>query len=142
VEEGIPSNQQKVLRLCFLGTQLEDGYTLALSLVIKSRGLMKVFEKTVTGNITISLKLERSGIIANLKAKIHDRKRIPAYQQRLFFLGTQLEDGYTLADYFIKKESTLHLAVKSSIRMPILIKTLTGKTVSVEVNSSEAIGKH
>ncbi|GKF10051.1 putative polyubiquitin [Tanacetum coccineum] len=145
-KKGIRPNR---LRLFFLGNQLNDDRTLAdysidsdstLSVVIKSRGLMKVFVKTTNGKSTIRLKLERSDTIANVKAKIHDRKGIPACQQRLFFLGTELEDGYTLADYFIEKESTLHLAVKSSRWMPILIKTLTGKTVSMEVNSSEAIG--
>ncbi|GKE78922.1 hypothetical protein Tco_1545042 [Tanacetum coccineum] len=145
-KKGIRPNR---LQLFFLGNQLNDDRTLAeysihsestLNLVIISRGLMKLFVKTVTGNKTISLKLERSDTIANVKAKIHDRKSIPACQQRLFFLGTELEDSYALADYFIEKESTLHLAVKSSRWMPILIKTLTGKTISMNVNSSEAIG--
>ncbi|KAL0719510.1 hypothetical protein Bca4012_068834 [Brassica carinata] len=144
-KEGVPIDQQMLL---FAGYQMEDHRTLAdyniqkdstLRLILRVRGSMRIFLKTLVDK-TITLYVRRSDTIGNVKERIQNKEGIPSDKQMLIFFGINMEDNRTLADYYIEKDSTLHLVIRSGGFMKIFVKTLIGVTITLHVRSSDTIG--
>lgn len=129
----LPSTVQKVaaVRPMFGG----EGVSSVLGI---PRGGMQLFVKTLTGK-TVSIEVEEGESIEDVKAKIAEKEGIPPEQQRLIFGGQQLQDAKTLDDYDVGDDATLHLVLRLRGGMQLFVKTLTGKTVSIEVEEGESI---
>ncbi|EME77815.1 uncharacterized protein MYCFIDRAFT_63791 [Pseudocercospora fijiensis CIRAD86] len=100
---------------------------------------MPISVKTLTGK-TISLVVRPSDLVSTVKAQIHSKEEIPPERQRLICSGRQLENIRSLASYNIGRDSTLHLLLGvGNNKMEIYVKTLTGKTLTLETSTHATV---
>ena len=119
ITQGFRPEEQ---RLVFVNTTLEDDRTLDeygvahgdilhVLLRLLARASMQIFITSLEGR-TATLDVDSSDTIESVKQKYQDKRDTPVDQQRLIYAGKQLEDGYTLAEYGVQRESTIHMVTR------------------------------
>ena len=145
---GIPRDQQ---RLIFAEQHLEDkrilsdynihhkGSTPTLHLVLRLKSQMHIFVKNAFGHgNTVTLEVQPDHSIENVKQHLKDL--LPSHRQPLLvFAGEKLEDDNTLSYYNIQSKSTVHLTTYIRNPMKFFVKSLTGKTFTLQTASADSI---
>ncbi|CAB5395627.1 unnamed protein product [Rhizophagus irregularis] len=154
--KGVPP---RIQRISFAEKELSGSETLSYYNIQKLSTLYlefkaKIYVKTKRTGEEIILNVVTSDTISQIKQNIQDRKGIPLNHQRLIFTDRQLYDEYTLLDYNIEDESTLHLEyynlsyynireesilqleIKSVIHVVI---TKTRKTLELKADTSDTV---
>ncbi|KAK7108511.1 polyubiquitin-like [Littorina saxatilis] len=101
---------------------------------------MKIHVKTLVGK-TITVEVSPSDTVATVKAKVEEKEPdFPQHKQRLLYgRDVQMDDGRSLTSYSVKDGDTLHLLIRSVVPMQIFVKSLIGKTVTLDVNASDTV---
>ncbi|PIK34460.1 Polyubiqutin 4 [Apostichopus japonicus] len=99
---------------------------------------MQLFVRTLTER-TITIEVEAEDKFSAVKKKIQDKIGIPPEEQRLIYAGVQLDEKKTVADYYIQKESTIHLVMRLKGGTQYIVKMLTGKTIKIEVGPEDTV---
>ena len=146
-DEGIPSDQQ--LLMINTGERCEElrsdcilsdcsCHSNSTPLRVILRLGMLIYIKILTGK-TITFTVESSDTVGDVKVKIQDEEGMPLDQQRLVYVGKEMEDENILSDYSIQNESTLQLVLRCRGGMQIFIKTQTGRTITLQVLETDTI---
>ena len=98
----------------------------------------QIFVRTITGK-TMTVDVSETENVAGLKRMIAEREGIPAGEMRLIFAGKELNEERALSDYNIGKASTVHLVLRLRGGFQIFVRTLTGKTMTLDVESTDSI---
>lgn len=103
---------------------------------------MKVFIKTLNGR-TVALEVGSNELVDTLKNLISSKEGIPPQQQRLVHSGKPLENGITLHASKVYEGATIHLLLnkKAGDTMRLFVKSLTGKTITVEVDPAATVAE-